>query len=119
MSNTLIDGLIASTVFTPGVAPDACTSAYMRNCYGTVDPLVPDTIAAGQYLIVVPGNLDEQRISVTARAYNAAGDTRNVTVRFTNFLGGNCNVGIFVKNDAAADSEDFVNCEVTICRLPL
>jgi len=118
MSNTLVDGLIASTVFTPGVFPLPCTSAYMRNCYGDTTPGLPETDALGEYFVTVPGGIDEQNISVNARAYNAAGDTRAVVVTFTAF-GGNTIVHIYVNSDAAARSEDFVNCEVTICRLPL
>lgn len=117
--NNLIDGLIASTVFTPGVAPAPCASAYVHNCDGITTPGLPDTVAAGHYQVIVPGNLDPQRISVISRAYNAAGDVRNVSVNFTNFLGGNCTLDIYVKDDLGAASEDFVNCEVTICRLPL
>ncbi len=118
--DSVVDGLIASTVFTPGVAPANCTSAYMRNCSGANLPAdVPVTIAAGHYEITVPGNLDEQRISVNARAYNAAGANRRTTVVFTNALGGNCTVDIYVRDDAGALSEDFVNCEVSISRLPI
>jgi hypothetical protein len=118
MSNTLIDGLIASTVFTPGAFPDACTSAYMRNCAGVANPDVPDTAALGRYKVIVACALDLQKISINARAYNAAGSVRNVTVIPT-VAGDQSQLDMYVRDDAGALSEDFVNCEVTVTRLPL
>lgn len=119
--DSVVDGLISSTVFTPGVAPANCASAYMRNCSGAgTNPDVPTTVAAGHYQVVIPGNLDEQRISVNARAYATnSPNNRRVTVVFTNALGGNCTLDIYVRDDAGALSEDFLNCEVSISRLPI
>ena len=117
--NTIIDGLICSTVFTPGVAPLPCASAYMHNATGGVDPLVPDTTVAGQYLFTTPDQLDLQNISIEARAYNAAGDNRRVMVVSTQIINGGTQFEVFVNDDAGAASEDFVNCEVTVTRLPL
>lgn len=119
MSNTLLDGLICSTVFTPGVAPAACASAYMRNCYGTTTAALPDTVIAGNYQVNTPDDLDFQNISITARAYDAAGSVRKVTVVPTQILNGGTNFDIYVRDDAGALTEDFVNCEVTVTRLPL
>ena len=117
--DSVIDGLVCSTVFTPGVAPLPCTSAYMHNALGTVDPLVPDTTAAGHYFFETPTPLDLQNISIEARAYNAAGGVRLVSVVPLPILNGGTQFDVFVSDDAAALSEDFVNCEVTVTRLPL
>jgi hypothetical protein len=117
MSSTILDGLLAATVFTPGVAPAECVSGYMRNCAGS-GTVLPGTVNAGHYAVIVEDALEVQKISINARAYNAAGDVRRVSVMPT-VVGTQTQLDIYVRNDLGALSEDFVNCEVTVTRLPL
>jgi hypothetical protein len=115
--------VIASTIFTPGVFPAAVLAgAYMRNIAGTVDPLVPNTVAAGQYRATVPGDLDVLRTSITTHATNAAGLNRIVSVVLTRPIPPLTTpvvVDIFVRTDAGVLSEDALFVEVTLSRLPL
>jgi hypothetical protein len=123
--------VIASAIFQPGVFPLPCPvnpiaqTPYMRNARGAVNPLVPDSVAAGHYRFTVGGDVDTKHVSITPRATNAAGANRVVSVVLTRPilpLTTPTTVDVFVRDTAAADgvlSEDFVDCEVTIARLPL
>lgn len=113
--------VIASTVFVP-VAAGPVTSAYMRNCAGTTTPGVPDRIGVGNWQVFIPGALDQLRISVTARAYNAAGTNLIVTAVIDTGLQPTVDptlIDIFVRTDAGALVEvGVLFVEVTISRLP-
>jgi len=106
--------VVASTIFTPATP---VADAYVRNCAGSTTTL-PTRIAAGQYRVVCPDQVELKRQSITARAYNAAGDNRLVTVVPTLVAGGT-QLDIFIKTDAGVASDDCVNVEVTLARLPL
>jgi hypothetical protein len=120
--------VIASTTFPPGNPP---AEAYMRNCYGNaITDVVPGRSGVGDYFVTVPpssgidlttpAGLKSSAVSVTARAYNAAGAVRNVNVGLSINLGdSSTNVAIRVRDDLGALTDDFVRCEVTISRLPL
>jgi hypothetical protein len=109
--------VICSTVFTPATP---VASAYMYNMGSGIASGLPERVAAGQYRCTTPVNLDLQKISITARGYNAAGDNRLVTVvpsAMANDAG--TQFDIFIKTDAGAASDDCLNVECTVSRLPL
>jgi hypothetical protein len=115
--------VIASTIFNPGVFPlPVVAGAYMRNMFGSVDPAVPDSIAAGHYRTFVPGDLDPLRTSITHRATDQAGVTFIVSVVLTRPVlpaVTPVTVDIFVRTDGAVLSEAADPVEVTLSRLPL
>jgi hypothetical protein len=106
--------VVCSTVFTPATP---VASGYMRNVAGSTTTL-PTRIAAGQYRVVCPDQVELQRQSITARAYEATGVSRLVTVVPTLVAGGT-QLDIFIKTDAGVASDDCLNVEVTMARLPL
>ena len=106
--------VVASTVFLPA---GPVVSGYVRNCAGDVTAL-PTKVAAGHYRVTCPDQVELQRQSITARAYNAAGANRIVTVVPT-LSGAGTVLDIFIKTDAGVASDDCVNVEVTLARLPL
>ena len=106
--------VVASTVFLPATP---VASAYMRNCAGSTTTL-PTRIAAGQYRVICPDEVELQRQSITARGYNAAGANRLVTV-VPSLVATGTQLDIFIKTDAGVASDDCVNVEVTLARLPL
>jgi len=110
------------TIFTPA---DPVAAASMRNCAGLTAGSVlqefPAMIIAGQFQIRVPESFGHQDISIEARAYNAAGDTRAVTVVPTVLTVGvdESIYDIFIRDDLGALTNDALNVEVTAYRLPL
>lgn len=113
--------VLISTVFVPGdpVSP----GAYMRNCAGSVTPAIPDTVGIGHFRMTSPIALDQTRVSITARAFNAAGTSRIVTATLSGGTQPTANpttVDIFLRTDVAdALTNDALFCEVTIALLPL
>lgn len=106
--------VVASTVFTPATPVAA---AYMRNCAGSTTTL-PTRIGAGHYRVVCPDQVELQRQSITERAYSAAGVNRIVTTVPTLVAGGT-QLDIYINTDAGVPSDDCLNVEVTLARLPL
>ncbi len=109
--------IVASTVFVPATP---VASAYMYNMGSPIASGLPERVAAGQFRCTTPVVLDLQNISITARAYNAAGDNRIVSVvpsAMANDAG--TQLDIFIKTDAGVASDDALNVECTVARLPL
>jgi len=107
--------VVASTIFAPA---NPVVSAYMRNCAGDAAAVVPTRVGAGHYRVTSPDQVELQRQSITARAYNAAGANRLVQVVPTLTAAGTV-LDIYINTDAGVASDDCVNVEVTLARLPL
>lgn len=108
--------LICFAVFTPAT-PVAV--AAMRNAAGTTTEK-PTRIATGHYVFTTPVPLDFQRIDVVGRAYNAAGNLRHVAVVPSAIANdGGTQFDVFIRDAADALSDDALNVEVTVRKLPL
>ncbi len=119
--------IICATVFAPA---DPVVDAYMFNCYGDEPGDQVGVSGVGEYYIgtsgaqgIGTGASEVRKISVNARAYNATGDLRIVTVSQTNpadnTAGPVSGFNILIKEADGTPTDDFLFCEVTVSRLPL
>lgn len=116
-----VENIIACTVFTPVVGANPAVFAN-RNFTGVVGAATdaPLRIAAGHWQVTANGSFVNTMMSINARAYNAAGLNRLVTVVPNASLGDRTVFDIFLATDVASTpSDDALFVEVTIRRLPL